>query len=268
MRANAPTGSLDVGLDGFASFYCILVLIKKLCVHCRPSPLFSLSLPWVPAPGPQSPEGVSGPSRPNPAPPKAPLGRRPPRASPAPAPPLCPHPTAAASGFSAQKQQRQRRQLRAPPLPRPRPAPATRTRRPRPRAEPRGETRRIPGRQRGGGGPHARGSRASSPWGQPAHSCLRGPPGEYPTARAPELDHLQGTGASGDTPRPSPLSAQVRPGREGREQVEGGGRGPAGRSFCPAALKLRGAAAEGRAGSRRGARAQALVRDSEDPSVE
>lgn len=112
--------SSDVGLADFASFYCILVPIKKLCVDRHPSPLRSPAPPWAPALRPRSAEGVSGPAHPNPAPPKAPPGRRPPRASPAPAPPLRPHPTAAASGSSSQKQQRQRRQLRALPLPGPR----------------------------------------------------------------------------------------------------------------------------------------------------
>ncbi|XP_032970743.1 E3 ubiquitin-protein ligase MARCH11 isoform X2 [Rhinolophus ferrumequinum] len=70
--------SSDVGLADFASFYCILVLIKKLWVYHHPSPLSSLSLPRWSEPLARSAEGVSGPTHPNPAPSKAPPGRRPP----------------------------------------------------------------------------------------------------------------------------------------------------------------------------------------------
>ncbi|XP_043340583.1 translation initiation factor IF-2-like [Cervus canadensis] len=138
--------SSDAGLAGFASFYCILLLIKKLRVHRRPSPLSSwLSPPPLPLasdlPNPAPPKPLSGPA--------APLG--PPRPPP---PPLRPHPTALASGFAAQKQQRQRRQLRAQPLPRP--AGGTRTRRPRSRAELRGAARGALGRWRPGSRPNAR----------------------------------------------------------------------------------------------------------------
>lgn len=130
--------SSDAGLAGFASFYCILLLIKKLCVHRRPSLLFSPSLPEAPAPARHRPRGCPGP-RAEPGSSEAPSGpRRPPRACPAPAPPLRPHPSAAAPGFAAQKQQRWRLQLRAPPQPR-RPG-ETRTRRPR-SARSRGEPR-------------------------------------------------------------------------------------------------------------------------------
>ena len=181
--------SSDAGLAGFASFYCILLLIKKLRVHRRPSPLSSwLSPPPLPLardlPNPAPPKPLSGPA--------APLG--PPRPPP---PPLRPHPTALASGFAAQKQQRQRRQLRAQPLPGP--AGGTRTRRPRSRAELRGAARGALGRWHPGSGPNARRPAPRLP-----RAGLRSPasavPGEYPAARAPKLGHHERTEPLGTRP--------------------------------------------------------------------
>lgn len=84
--------SSDAGLAGFASFYCILLLIKKLCVHRRPSLLFSPSLPEAPAPARHRPRGCPGP-RAEPGSSEAPSGpRRPPRPARLPPLPFAPTP--------------------------------------------------------------------------------------------------------------------------------------------------------------------------------
>ncbi|XP_047386277.1 wiskott-Aldrich syndrome protein family member 1-like [Sciurus carolinensis] len=116
LGANARIVRTRVRAD-LASFYCILLLIKKLAFAVR-SPLFSRLCPRPPPP-PRGRSGGAGPARQIPAPPK-PLGAPPPPSGlRAPAPPPRPHPTGCCSGSSAQKQQPRRRQLRAPPLPRP-----------------------------------------------------------------------------------------------------------------------------------------------------
>ncbi|XP_045021825.1 formin-like protein 5 [Bubalus bubalis] len=194
--------SSDAGLAGFASFYCILLLIKKLRVHRRPSPLSSwLSPPPLPLardlPNPAPPKPLSGPA--------APLG--PPRPPP---PPLRPHPTALASGFAAQKQQRQRRQLRAQPLPRP--AGGTRTRRPRSRAELRGAARGTLGRWHPGSRPNARRPAPRLPRAGPRSPASAVPGASRAGERAEEQVPESGwepTGAptAGGCPVWSPLTA-------------------------------------------------------------
>ncbi|CAN0570000.1 unnamed protein product [Rangifer tarandus platyrhynchus] len=157
--------SSDAGLAGFASFYCILLLIKKLLVHRRPNQLSSwLSPPPLPLardlPNPAPPKPLSGPA--------APLG--PPRPPP---PPLRPHPTALASGFAAQKQQRQRCQLRAQPL-----TPAGGRDSDPPPSVSRGAARssaRVTGEVAPGQPSQRPEPRTSPPSGRPALSCLRGP---------------------------------------------------------------------------------------------
>ncbi|XP_036208454.1 translation initiation factor IF-2-like [Myotis myotis] len=103
--------SSDAGRAAFASWSRILVLMTPLGVRRGPRAL-SPGVPWVPAPDPRSPPGVSGSARPG----RTRLLRSPLRAAPSglrPPPLPSPHPAAAAPGSAAQKQQRQRRQLRA-----------------------------------------------------------------------------------------------------------------------------------------------------------
>lgn len=214
--------SSDLGLADFASFYCILVLIKKLWVYHHPSPLssLSLSLPRWSEPLARSAEGVSGPAHPNPAPSKAPPGRRP---LPGPCPSPLPPPNRRCFGLLASKTT-----AAAPPAPRSataRAAGGTRTRRPRSRAELRGATRRAPGRHRGDSCPHTRRPRTSPPWGQPAYSCLCGPQVSTQPRERTSWTTSRDRGLWGHSPLAS-LGPGVSRVGELAEQVEERGRAP------------------------------------------
>ncbi|KAM5160833.1 uncharacterized protein ACOB7L_019178 [Callospermophilus lateralis] len=220
LGANAQIVRTRVRAD-FASFYCILLLIKKLSFTVAPA-RSSPELSPRPPPPPRDCSGVPAPARQNPAPPKPPPSPAAALGPPGPPPPpLRPHPAAAASGFSAQKQQPRRRQLRAPPLPRP--AGCTRTRRP-----PYGAQRR---------------SAAHSAWG-----AARGPSSEHRAFSAPRPPGVRHLSASGAYPRAlasaplldcrrGPQSIKVPPGRKTWSchcdtRAQGRGRARGSRSLC------------------------------------
>ncbi|XP_011933985.1 PREDICTED: collagen alpha-1(I) chain [Cercocebus atys] len=82
--AGFHTTSLDLGAHapivrtrvraGFAPFYSVLLLIKKLCIPSRPGPLFSCTLPSAPVPAPRGAGGGVGARAPEPGTSEAPPG--------------------------------------------------------------------------------------------------------------------------------------------------------------------------------------------------